>query len=147
MIFGKCLAGSAFGIILSLITTLGVVLLSAGDLFSLPLFIVAIIAGAFVFSAFGMAIAAGAKDMPTANMVLTALRLPMMFVGGALFPTGSLPPQLQIVSYLTPLTYLVDALREATVGPSAWFWVDLLVLSIWFLFFQSVAVIVRKKIS
>jgi hypothetical protein len=82
-------------------------------------------AGAFVFSAFGMTISAGAKDMPTANMVLTALRLPMIFISGVFVPTQSLPPQLRIVSYLTPLTYAVDALREATIGPTVMFAVDL----------------------
>ena len=145
IVFGKCLAGSAFGIVLSLVTALAAVVLSAGAVFSPLLFIVAAIAGAFVFSAFGMTIAAGAKDMPTANMVLTALRLPMMFLGGALIPTESLPPQLQIVSYLTPLTYVVDALREATIRPSGWFAVDLLALLIWFIVFQSISVIVLAK--
>jgi ABC-2 type transport system permease protein len=125
IIFGKCLAGSAFGIFLSLVTALGVVLLSAGTVVSPLLFTVAAIIGAFVFSAFGMTISAGAKDMPTANMVLTALRLPMVFISGVFVPIQSLPPQLRVISYLTPLTYAVDALREATVGPSVMFVLDL----------------------
>ncbi len=145
IIFGKCLAGSAFGIVLSLVTALGAILLSAGAVVSSPLFIVAAIVGAFVFSAFGMTIAAGAKDMPTANMVLTALRLPMIFISGVFIPTQSLPPPLRIVSYLTPLTYAVDALREATVGPSVMFAVDLAALLIWFIIFQSIAVIVLAR--
>lgn len=145
IIFGKCLAGSAFGILLSLVTALGAVLLSTGAMVSPALFIVAAIAGAFVFSAFGMTIAAGAKDMPTANMILTALRLPMIFISGVFIPTTSLPPQLRIVSYLTPLTYAVDALREAVIGPSVMFAVDLVVMLIWFVAFQSIAAIMLKK--
>jgi ABC-2 type transport system permease protein len=145
LIFGKCLAGTAFGIMLSLMAALGAIFLRAGDVFSPLLFLVATVAGAFVFSAFGMMIAAGAKDMPTANMVLTALRLPMMFIGGALIPTESLPTQLQPISYLTPLTYLVNALGEATVGPGVGFALDMVALLIWFLLFQSVAVIVLKR--
>lgn len=145
IIFGKCLAGSAFGILLSLVTALGAVLLSAGTVISPLLFMVAAITGAFVFSAFGMTISAGAKDMPTANMVLTALRLPMIFISGVFIPTESLPPQLRIVSYLTPLTYAVDALRQATIGPSALLVLDLVALLIWFIVFQSIAVIVLAK--
>ena len=145
IIFGKCLAGSAFGILLSLVTALGAVLVSNGTVVSPLLFVVAAIAGAFVFSAFGMTISAGAKDMPTANMVLTALRLPMIFISGVFVPTQSLPPQLRIVSYLTPLTYAVDALREATIGPSVMFAVDLVVLLIWFIAFQSISAIVLGK--
>ena len=145
IVFGKCLAGSAFGIVLSLCTAMGAIRLSEGTVVSPLLFIVAAIAGAFVFSAFGMTIAAGAKDMPTANMVLTALRLPMIFISGVFIPTQSLPPQLRIVSYLTPLTYAVDALREATTGSSVMFAVDLVALLIWFIAFQSIAVIVLAK--
>lgn len=145
IIFGKCLAGSAFGILLSLVTALGAVLVSNGTVVSPLLFMVAAIAGAFVFSAFGMTISAGAKDMPTANMVLTALRLPMIFISGVFVPTQSLPSQFRIVSYLTPLTYAVDALREATLGPSVMFAVDLVVLLIWFIAFQSISAIVLGK--
>jgi len=92
-----------------------------------------------------MTISAGAKDMPTANMVLTALRLPMIFISGVFIPTESLPAQLRIVSYLTPLTYVVNALREATIGPSVLFTVDLVVLLIWFITFQSIAVMVLAR--
>ena len=147
IIFGKCLAGSGFGILLSFATALGAVLVSAGSVVSPLLFIVAVIAGAFVFSAFGMTISAGAKDMPTANMVLTALRLPMIFISGVFVPTESLPAQLRIVSYLMPLTYAVDALREAIIGPSAMFGVDLVVLLIWFIVFQSIAATVLAKVT
>ncbi len=145
IIFGKCLAGSAFGILLSLVTALGAVLLNSGTVVSSLLFMVAAVAGAFVFSSFGMTISAGAKDMPTANMVLMALRLPMIFISGVFVPTQSLPPQLRIVSYLTPLTYVVDALMEATVGPTVMFVVDLVALLIWFIVLQSIAVAVLAK--
>jgi ABC-2 type transport system permease protein len=92
-----------------------------------------------------MTISAGAKDMPTANMILTALRLPMIFISGVFIPTQSLPPQFRIVSYLTPLTYAVDALREATIGPSVMFVVDLVALLMWFIVFQSIAAIVLAR--
>jgi ABC-2 type transport system permease protein len=145
IIFGKCLAGSAFGMLLSLVTALGVVLLGMGTVTNPLLFIVAAVVAAFVFSAFGMTISAAAKDMPTANMVLTALRLPMIFISGVFIPTQSLPSQLQIISYLTPLTYAVDALRQAIIGPSITFCLDLVALLIWFILFQSIAVIVLAR--
>lgn len=145
ILFGKCLAGSTFGVMLSLSTALGAVMLTTGTVASPLLFMVGTIVGAFVFSAFGMSIAAYAKDMPTANMVLTALRLPMIFISGVFIPIQSLPLQFRIVSYLTPLTYVVDALREAIIGPSVMFAVDLGVLLIWFIAFHTLAVIVLDK--
>jgi ABC-2 type transport system permease protein len=145
IIFGKSLAGSAFGIMLSLVTAVGAALLSGGRIANPIFFVVALIMGAFAFSALGMLFAAAAKDMPTANMSLTALRLPMIFVSGVFIPIESLPLQLRVVSYLTPLTYVIDALREAMMVPSIWFAMDLLALLVWIIVLQAVAVIVLNK--
>jgi ABC-2 type transport system permease protein len=145
IVFGKSLAGSAFGIILSLVTALGAVLLTGSTVISPFLFVVVAIVGAFTFSALGMLVSAAAKDLPTANISLTALRLPMIFIGGVFMPIQALPLQLRIVSYLTPLTYLVEALREAVKGPSIMFPVYTAVLLAWFIVLQWFAVIVLNK--
>ena len=145
IIFGKGLAGSAFGITLSLITTLGVVLLTGNAIANPLLFLIATIVGAFAFSSLGMLVAAAVKDMPTANMSLTAIRLPMTFIGGVFAQVHSLPIGLQVVSYLTPLNYMVNALREAMVGPSIMFIIDLAILLVWFIVLQSLAVMVLDK--
>jgi ABC-2 type transport system permease protein len=145
IVLGKSLAGSAFGIMLSLITAIGATLLSGGRIANPFLFVVAIVAGAFAFSALGMLFAAAAKDMPTANMSLTALRLPMIFIGGVFIPIQALPLQLRVLSYLTPLTYVIDALREAMMAPSILFAIDLGILLAWVILLQALAVIVLYK--
>jgi len=145
IVFGKSLAGSAFGIMLSLVTALGAVLLTGSMVANPLMFVVVVIVGAFAFSALGMLVAAAAKDMPTANISLTALRLPMIFIGGVFMPIQALPLPLRFISYLTPLTYLVEALREAVTGPSIMFGVDIVVLLTWFIILQSFAVIVLNK--
>jgi ABC-2 type transport system permease protein len=145
IIFGKSLASSAFGIMLSLATAVGAAVLSGGRIANPFLFVVTIIIGAFAFSALGMLFAAAAKDMPTANMSLTALRLPMIFIGGVFIPIQALPLQLRIVSYLTPLTYVIDALREAMMVPDIRFAIDLGVLVVWVAVLQALAVIVLNK--
>jgi len=142
VIFGKGLAGSAFGLLLSLLTAIGALLLSGVHVANLPLFIIATIVGSFAFSALGMAVASAVKDMPTANMSLTTLRLPMIFISGVFLPIQALPPQLRVISYLTPLTYLVDALREALIAPSMAFWLDLIAMATWFVALQALAVII-----
>lgn len=142
---GKSLAGSAFGIMLSLITAIGAALLSGGRIANPFLFVVTIIMGAFAFSALGMLFAAAAKDMPTANMSLTALRLPMIFIGGVFIPIQALPLELRVVSYLTPLTYMIDALREAMMVPSFLFVINLGILLAWVIVLQALAVIVLNK--
>lgn len=103
------------------------------------------IVGAFAFSSLGMLIAAWAKDMPTANMSLTALRLPMMFISGVFIPVQLLPLELQVVSYLTPLNYMVNGLREAMVGPGPLFAIDIVALFVWLVVLQSLAVRVLDR--
>jgi ABC-2 type transport system permease protein len=43
--------------------------------------------------------------------------MPMMFLGGLFYPTGSVPPVLRIIMMANPVTYLADGLR-ASVGVS-----------------------------
>ena len=145
VIFGKSLAGSAFGILLSLVTASGAAILTGGTINNPLLFMIALIAGAFAFSALGMLVASAVKDMPTANMALTALRLPMVFISGVFIPTQDLPIQLRFISYLTPLTYMVDALRAAMSGPDITFAVDVAALLAWAIVLQTLAVIVLNK--
>jgi ABC-2 type transport system permease protein len=145
IVFGKSLAGSAFGIALSLFTALGSALLSQSQITSPLLFVTGVVLGSFVFSALGILIAAAARDMPTANISLTALRLPMIFIGGVFVPIHALPPWLSLISYLTPLTYVVNALREAMIGPTVSLVIDLIALAAWFAILQVLAAIVLKR--
>ena len=130
---------------LLLATTLGAMFLIGESIANPLLFVAAMVVGAFAFSSLGMLVAMGVKDMPSANMLLTALRLPMMFISGVFIPVQSLPFGLRVVSYLTPLSYMVDALREAMVGPDGMFAVDLAALLVWFIVLQSLAVMVLNK--
>ena len=145
IVFGKGLAGSSFGIMLSLVTAIGAITLSGSRVGNSFLFLVATVVGAFTFSALGMVVASAVKDMPTANMSLTALRLPMIFISGVFTPIQALPFPLRVISYLTPLTYLVDALREALIAPGMEFWLDLVAMVVWFAALQALAVAVLNK--
>jgi ABC-2 type transport system permease protein len=145
IVFGKSLAGSAFGIVLSSGTALGAILLTFSNVANIFLFLIAAVVGAFAFSAFGMLVAAAANDMPTANMSLTAVRLPMIFISGVLIPVQSLPLQLQIISYFSPLTYMVNALKDAMVAPTILFALNIAVLLVWLVVFQTLASVVLKR--
>jgi ABC-2 type transport system permease protein len=145
IVFGKSLAGSAFGVVLSLCTALGAVLLSQRQIASPIMFMTGTVLGSFAFSALGILVSAAARDMPTANISLTALRLPMIFIGGVFVPVGALAPGLRLISYLTPLTYMVDALKEAVVGPTVALAIDLTALAAWFVILEALAVVVLNK--
>ena len=72
-------------------------------------------------------------------------RLPMIFIGGVFIPTEASAPGLRLVSYLTPLTYMVDALREAMLGPTVMLVIDLTALAAWFVILEALAVVVLNK--
>ncbi len=76
------------------------------------LFIVLI---AVVFAALGTAIGSTLKDMQGFQLIMNFLVLPIFFLSGALFPLAHLPPVMQVITHLDPLTYGVDGLRGALI--------------------------------
>jgi ABC-2 type transport system permease protein len=70
----------------------------------------------FMFSAFGLLLAAPFKDIPQAMPPATVVRIAMVFIGGVFTPLAMLPLALQTVAYALPLTYSVSALRQAWSG-------------------------------
>ena len=75
--------------------------------------------GAVAFLALGYVIASFAKTEDAANGMTSVVQFPMMFLSGTFFPIEAMPPPLQAVARLIPLTYLSDALRQVMVGGAA----------------------------
>lgn len=82
-----------------------------------------------VFSAMGSLLCVLVKEIFEAQTLANLPRFLMTFLGGIFYPVSSLPPVLYQISYILPLTYTVDGLRQSlgAVGniPVA---VDILVL-------------------
>jgi len=114
IILGKALAGFFYGVILSLAYI--VIMMPFSPLPNLPLFFVGILFSSFVFSAFGLLLSAPFRDIPEAMPPATVVRITMVFLCGVFIPIWSMPISLQAVAYSLPLTYSVDALRQAMSG-------------------------------
>jgi ABC-2 type transport system permease protein len=71
---------------------------------------------AFLFSAVGTAIAARLEDMQGFPLIINFVIQPLFFLSGALFPVRNLPPVLDVITKINPLTYGVDAMRFAFSG-------------------------------
>jgi ABC-2 type transport system permease protein len=71
--------------------------------------------GVFSFVGLGVVITSFAKDQETAQMMMTTLMFPMMFLSGVLFPIQQMPWYMQSISKFLPLTYAADALRKVMV--------------------------------
>ena len=115
IILSKALAGFFYGAILSLAYT--VIMMPFSPLPNLPLFFVGIMFSSFLFSAFGLFLSAPFRDIPEAMPPATVVRITLVFLCGVFIPLASAPTFLQAVAYLLPLTYSVDALRQAMGGP------------------------------
>jgi ABC-2 type transport system permease protein len=72
---------------------------------------------ALVFAAFGILFSARADEMPNAMMPMNLIRFPMLFVSGVFVPLEAMSSFLRPIAYLTPLTYGVDFMRQAVLGP------------------------------
>ncbi len=64
----------------------------------------------------GLTLASFMDSLESYGTIVTFVNLPMFFLSGALFPVNNLPPWLQWVVYINPLTYGVDALRTIILG-------------------------------
>ena len=86
---------------------------------------------ALLFSALGTAIASLMKDFHGFQLIMNFLVMPTFFLSGAIFPLNNVPRLIQVVSYINPLTYGVDGLRQVLTGTVHFgLTIDILVLSI-----------------
>ncbi len=73
--------------------------------------IVAVLLGSALFSAFSLAIACIVKTHERLMGIGQLMTMPLFFASNAIYPIEIMPNWLQVISYINPLTYLVDALR------------------------------------
>jgi len=80
-----------------------------------PITFAFIAAGCFEFASMGMALGMYTKDVETASAVANAIGFPMMFLGGTFFQIESMPPIIQGLAAVMPLTYVNEGLRATMI--------------------------------
>jgi ABC-2 type transport system permease protein len=70
-----------------------------------------IVLGAAVFSSFSLIIACLVKTRERFMGIGQLLTMPLFFASNAIYPMTLMPPWLQVVAHLNPLTYQIDGLR------------------------------------
>ncbi len=68
--------------------------------------------GAVVFSALGLALTGAVRSSEGASAVVNAIYLPMVFLSGVFFAVDAMPAFLQAIAKISPLTYLLDLVRD-----------------------------------
>ena len=118
LLAGKLLGGMAFGLTVTLVVLVIVLAVFGAGSVNWLLLALALLLSAAAFSAMGALVSVAVKEVFEAQTLANLIRFPMMFLGGVFVPVASLPPVLQIVARLLPLTYAVEALRVALFGGS-----------------------------
>jgi ABC-2 type transport system permease protein len=73
---------------------------------------IAVMLGAALFSTLSLIVACWAKTHERVMGVGQLMMMPLFFASNAIYPISIMPPWLQVLSRLNPLTYLVDVLRD-----------------------------------
>ncbi|NVM01609.1 MAG: ABC transporter permease [Candidatus Helarchaeota archaeon] len=130
---GKILAGFFFGIILSIVYV--IIMLPLSPVLNLPLYFIGISFSSLFFSVFGLFLSTPFRDIPQAMPPATVVRISMVFLCGVFTPLETMPIFLQTIAYLLPLTYSVDALKQATNIPIN---IQMFLIDLGILFFYSI---------
>jgi len=118
------------------------------DLMLLPFFLIVVFLISLLFTALGTAIASALGDFQGFQMIMNFLVMPLFFLSGALFPLNGLPPVLEKITNLNPLTYGVDGLRATLIENSHFsLGTDILVLSVLSLIILAVGSWLFSKIE
>jgi lipooligosaccharide transport system permease protein len=76
--------------------------------------------GALCFAVLGMAYTSLVSSIEHYNILFTGLLTPMFLFGGVFFPFSGLPTWAQAVGWCLPLSHLVAACRDLTLGGADW---------------------------
>jgi len=74
------------------------------------------VVGALTFAVLGMAYTALVSNIEHYNIFYTGVLTPMFLFGGVFFPFSDLPGWAQVIGWCLPLSHLVAATRELTLG-------------------------------
>ncbi|HEY9889222.1 MAG TPA: ABC transporter permease [Candidatus Obscuribacterales bacterium] len=126
LVLGKAI-GAGIRCLSQLVIVYGVALLLGVNLDGNPWAIlgvaIAVMLGAILFSTLSLAVACWAQTHERVMGVGQLMMMPLFFASNAIYPISIMPPWLQLLSRLNPLTYLVDALRNlmltGAIAPSS----------------------------
>ena len=129
IVLGKMISGVVFGFISALVVS--IILIPLGSVWTWlgfstglniepGLYLSSIVMTVLMSSSLGMVVSVRSKGIESAMMLLTFIRIILVFLCGVFIPleeTFVFMPSLQFIAYLLPLTYSVEALQQATFGP------------------------------
>ena len=86
--------------------------------------------GAAFFASLSMTIAGLVLSRERLMGIGQAITMPLFFASNALYPVAVMPPWLQVIAKINPLSYEVNALRGLLIGTPTNLWIDFGALSL-----------------
>jgi ABC-2 type transport system permease protein len=78
----------------------------------------ALAAVAAMSATLGLLVAARLRSVENFAGIINVILFPLLFLSGALYPTGGMPPLLRALARINPVTYQVDLMRHAFHQPA-----------------------------
>ncbi|MEF8879273.1 MAG: ABC transporter permease, partial [Candidatus Thermoplasmatota archaeon] len=119
IILGDVMAGAIYGIIITSLVMIAAGFLLSFSIINVLIIAIALILGTLCFASLGVALASPSVRSPSHIMMFSSLiRFPLIFISGIFIPLQDLPEMGRILSYFSPLTYLVDLFHAGFDGTS-----------------------------
>jgi ABC-2 type transport system permease protein len=121
LVLGRALASGVRGLSQALVVYLLAILLGVRmrlGIDALALVILTVMLGSALFSTFSLIAACLVKTRERFMGIGQVLTMPLFFASNAIYPLSLMPPWLQSVASVNPLTYQVDALRTLMIQGS-----------------------------
>ena len=110
---GKTISSLVFGLVMSIVPLLIGVILFGSSVANVLALALGIILGNACISNLGTLVSTVGSETPQNVMLLLNLvRLPMMFISGIFIPISQLPTWGRVISWFSPVSYVVDLLRR-----------------------------------
>ena len=115
--FGKTLGATTIASIQALILLILAPFIGVTIHFAIiPQLVLFMLLLAFAISGMGLLISSLMKTTESFGLVMQVFIFPMFFISGAFFPLTAVPSWMKVLSYINPLTYGVDAMRQIILG-------------------------------
>ncbi len=118
LLFGYVFGGVLRGLIVALLVFIIASIFLTIQLDHLPMTLLVVLLVSSVFSLAGFTNAMIARNFDDIMLVPTFILTPLTYLGGVFYSVSMLPPIWQKISYLNPILYMVNALRQAMIGQS-----------------------------
>jgi ABC-2 type transport system permease protein len=93
--------------------------------------VLALLLGAAVFAALGLAVTGLVRSAEGSSAVVNAIYLPMVFISGVFFSKAAFPGFLEAIANVLPLTYLLELVRDLFIEGDGWSATAAGVVAVW----------------